>query len=73
MSTGVTINRGPLAAAILAILLGWCAGPGGQPTSSPEPTATPEATAEAGPATISWARAAPASPWSARSTTRRGA
>jgi hypothetical protein len=47
MSTVVTIDRGPLAAAILAILLGGCAGPGGQSTSSPEPTATLEATAEA--------------------------
>jgi hypothetical protein len=45
MNTIVTINRGPLAAAILAVLLGACAGPGGQPASSAEPTATREATA----------------------------
>ena len=46
MNTTVTIGRRPAAAAIIAVLLGACSGPGSQPTSSPEPTATPEATAE---------------------------
>jgi hypothetical protein len=46
MNTIVTIGRGPAAAAILAVLLGACGGPGSQPTSSPQPTATPEAIAE---------------------------
>jgi hypothetical protein len=46
MNTIVTISRGPLAAAILAVLLGACAGPSIQPTPSPEPTATPEVTDE---------------------------
>jgi len=43
MNTIVTIGRGPVAAAVLAVLLGACVGAGSQPTSSPEPTATPEA------------------------------
>jgi hypothetical protein len=42
----VSVGRGPVAAAVLAVLLGACGGPGSQPTSSPQPTATPEATAE---------------------------
>jgi hypothetical protein len=46
MNNIVTVGRGPVAAAALAVLLGACGGPGSQPTSSPEPTATPEATAE---------------------------
>jgi hypothetical protein len=47
MNTIATVNRlRPLAAAILAVLLGACTGLGSQPTSSPGPTATPEATAE---------------------------
>jgi hypothetical protein len=41
MRTIVTIGRGPVAAAVLAVLLGACSGPGSQPTSSAEPTATP--------------------------------
>jgi hypothetical protein len=45
LSTFLTIRR-PLAAAVLAVLLGACAGPGSEPTSSPGPTATPDATAE---------------------------
>ena len=45
MNTILTIHRGLFAAAILAVLLGACAGVGGQPTSSPGPTATTEATA----------------------------
>jgi hypothetical protein len=53
MNTIVTINRGPLAAAILAVLLGACTGLGSQPTSSSEPTATPEATAEPTPSPTS--------------------
>ena len=46
MNRIVTVGRGPVAAAVLAVLLGACGGPDIQPTSSPEPTATPEATAE---------------------------
>ena len=46
MNRIVTVGRGPVAAAVLAVLLGACGGPGSQPTSSPEPTATPEAPAE---------------------------
>jgi hypothetical protein len=53
MSSIVTTGRGPLAAAILAVLIGACAGLGSQPTSSPEPTATPEATAEPTPSPTS--------------------
>ena len=46
MNRIVTVGRGPVAAAVLAVLLGACGGPDIQPTSSPEPTATPEAPAE---------------------------
>lgn len=46
MNNIVTLGRGPVAATVLAVLLGACGGPGIQPTSSPEPTATPLATAE---------------------------
>lgn len=46
MNKIVTVGRGPVAAAVLAVLLGACGGPGSKPTSSPEPAATPEATAE---------------------------
>ena len=53
MNNIVTVGRGPVAAAVLAVLLGACGGPGSQPTSSPEPTATPEATAEPTPSSIS--------------------
>ncbi len=41
MNNIVTVGRGTVAAAVLAVLLGACGGPGSQPTSSPEPTATP--------------------------------
>jgi hypothetical protein len=53
MNLLVTVGRGPVAATILAVLLGACGGLGSQPTSSPEPTATPEATAEATPSPTS--------------------
>jgi hypothetical protein len=53
MSTIVTIGSGSFAAAILAVLLGACAGLGSQPTSSPEPTATPEATSHPTPSPTS--------------------
>jgi len=46
MNRILTLGRGPVAAGVLAVLLGACGGPDIQPTSSPEPTATPEATAE---------------------------
>ena len=46
MSTFLTIRRA-LAAAVLAVLLGACAGPGSEPTSSPGPTATPDEAARA--------------------------
>ncbi len=46
MNRIVTVGRGPVAAAVIAVLLGACGGPGSQPTSSPGPTATPEAPAE---------------------------
>src|SRR5437867_2912242 len=53
MSTIVTIGRGSLAAPILAVLLGACAGLGSQPTSSLEPTTTPEATSRPTPSPTS--------------------
>jgi hypothetical protein len=46
MNKLVTVGRGRLAATVLAVLLGACAGPGGQPTSSGGSTATQKATAE---------------------------
>jgi hypothetical protein len=49
----VIISRGPLVAAILAVLLGACAGLGSQPTSSPEQTATPSATSRPTPSPTS--------------------
>ncbi len=49
MNAIVINGRGPLAAAILALLLGACTGLSSQPTSSPEATATAEVTAEPSP------------------------
>ena len=46
MNRIVTIGRGPVAAAVLAVLLGACGGPGGEPTASAERSAASEATAE---------------------------
>ncbi len=46
MSTILSFRRGLIAAAILAVLLGACAGADGQPTADPEPIASPEAAAE---------------------------
>jgi hypothetical protein len=49
MNNKVTIGRGPLAAAILAVLLGACGAPSGglgsQATPTPEPTGTPSPSA----------------------------
>jgi hypothetical protein len=44
MDSIMTIRRRGFGAAILAVLLGACAGLGSQPTSSPAPTPTPQAT-----------------------------
>jgi hypothetical protein len=46
MNRIVTVGRGPVAAAVFAVVLGACGGPGGEPNPSAEPSAAQETTAE---------------------------